>query len=114
MRKYFIRCFVLHLTICTIYFFVTDLEFVVTKQPDPVGIGLQQLICTVLQLMITIGYFMFLPWNAANRRQNNARIFTNIGAIVLAVAILASIDSALGNTLWSLHDHYNGYPGLRK
>ena len=104
MKKYFIRCLILHFSICAAYFLATSYEFVATKQPDPIGIGIQQLLCIFLQVIITLGYFMVIPWRGPDRKQYNTKILINIGAIVLAVAVIGSIDELLSDKLWSLHD----------
>lgn len=109
MKRYFVRCSILHLAISALYFFATSYEFVVTKQPNPIGVGIQQFLCIFFHVIGTIAYFMIIPWKSGNKKLYNRKLLLNIGAIVLAVAIMATIDAQLSNKLWSLHDRYNSY-----
>jgi len=102
INYYNVKVFTLHLCIALLYLGITSFEFVVRKDPNPVGVGLQQWLCIVLHILATVTIMAILWTRNTNKRAGRNKFMLNIGAIVLWVGILLIFSNAIWNWLWSL------------
>jgi len=100
--NYSVKVFTLHLIIVLLYLGITSYAFVVAKDHNPIGVGLQQWLCILLHLLITITVMAMLWAKNTNKRAGRNKFLLNIGAIVLWIGITLVFSNAIWHWLWSL------------
>lgn len=101
MQLYALKVFFLHLIVATVYLTAICYEFVIEKDPNPIGAGLKQWVCIFLHLMITL-IIMAIVWNKANDK-NIARkkFFVHFLAVLFIISASLLISDPLWHWLWS-------------
>jgi hypothetical protein len=99
--NYNVKVFTLHLIIVLLYLGITSYGFVVAKDHNPIGVGLQMWLCTLLHLGITITVMAFLWTRNTNKRAGRNKFLLNIGAIVLWIGISLIFSNPIWRWLWS-------------
>ena len=99
--NYSVKVFTLHLVIALLYMGIASYGFVVAKDHNPIGVGLQQWLFILLHLLITTTVMAFLWAKNTNKRVGRNKFLLNIGAIVLWIGIMLIFSNAIWRWLWS-------------
>jgi hypothetical protein len=102
MKAYSLKTFLLHGAIVTIYFAVTSYLFVVGKDPNPIGAGLQQWLCVFLHVTITLFVMLTLLGKATDKKLATRKVVLHTVAIILAVSLYLLFSNPIWDWLWSL------------
>lgn len=102
MKVYSIKTFFLHLAIAATYLAFTSSLFVVRRDPNPIGAGLQQWLCIFLHVTITLFVMLTFSGRTADKKGAAQKLLLHIAAIVLAIAPYSLFSNPIWNWLWSL------------
>jgi hypothetical protein len=102
MSTYSLKVLFLHSGIALAYFAVTDFLFVVAKDPNPIGTGLQQWLCIFLHFTITLFVMLTFLGRAADKRLAIKKVLIHTAAIVLVISVSLFLSNPVWDWLWSL------------
>jgi hypothetical protein len=101
MAKYILKMTGVHLFVMLLYLTATSYEFVASPQPNPVGIGIQQWLLFIIQLVATAIIFGLLP-SKMDRSNSSKRLKYNISIVVVLFIFYLLLDNKISSWLWSL------------
>jgi hypothetical protein len=106
MKYYWLKIFIVHILIATVYFGVTGYMFIHSKAPNPIGIGLQQWVCMILHLIITTVVMLLLSSKAIDKKIARTKIIANLIVVLLIIIVSAVLSNTFWHWLWELRENY--------
>lgn len=97
-----LKTFLLHLVIAATYIAFTSYLFVVRRDPNPIGTGLQQWLCIFLHVTVTLFFMLTLVAKAADKKLAAQKLLIHIAAIILAIAPYSLFSNPIWHWIWSL------------
>lgn len=101
-QQYIIRSIVLHTIIFSTYMAITSYEFVVAKDPEPIGTGLRQWLCIFFHIAITMMIITGSRSKAKNRKISYKSLLIHLLIIILIISVYNLFESPLTRWLWDL------------
>jgi hypothetical protein len=102
MQKYIYKAFSIQLAIAMLYLSLTCYEFVVLRDPNPTGIGIQQWLLILSQFVFTSLLFLFMIHRATNKTLAKKKSLINLLSILLIVALYLCLSNVIWKELWNL------------
>lgn len=96
-RRYFAKAFFLQLLIVLIYLGISSYKFVVSKQPDPIEVGILQWIFVGMHILCVVIYFLVIKKDKQS-----------FGSNLIAMFVIVFIFLALSNIIWEWLWHQRG------
>lgn len=102
MKNKIVTILILHLAIIVFYISITSYFFVVSKDPNPIGSGFQQVLLIILHVGITFFTCAFI-WANSKDKKNARRVFIiNICAVIFWVVVYITLSEKIDGYLWTL------------
>lgn len=102
MKAYSLKTLVLHLAIAVTYLTVTSYLFVIDRDPNPIGTGLQQGLCFFLHLVITLFIMLTYLGRSTDKKGAGKKVLLHTAAIILVAALYTLFSSPVWEWLWSI------------
>ena len=96
------KSFLLHLVIASIYLGFTCYEFVVTRKPNPIGVGLQQVLLMIIHLAITLVIFSIILTKASRKKIPKLNLIINVLTVFTCCLIYIMFSNTVWRWLWQL------------
>lgn len=94
--------FAIHLFIVASYIGVTSWLFVTYPVPDPMLTGLQQSLCILFHISLTVLICLIKRRTAIDRKKATTTLWLHVGAIVSWILVYLLLSDQLADYLWAL------------
>jgi lysylphosphatidylglycerol synthetase-like protein (DUF2156 family) len=94
--------FALHLFIVASYIGITSWLFVSYPVPDPLATGLQQWVCILAHISVTVLICLIKRRNAIDRKKSTTTLWLHVGAMVSWIVVYLLLSDQLADYLWAL------------
>jgi cation transport ATPase len=101
MRKYILKIIAIQLSIILLYLGMTSYEFVVSREINPIGVGLQQWALIILHLLITIFVGLYRIHKSKDKKISKKKLLVNLLVIVIIILIYFCFSDIIWHWLWS-------------
>jgi hypothetical protein len=101
MRKYVFKIVAIHLGIILIYLSFTSYEFVVSRELNPIGVGLQQWVLVILHFLITGFVGLYVISKSKDKRTAKSKLLIGLASIILIFLIYYCLSEMIWHWLWS-------------
>ncbi len=102
MKNKILSILSIHLIILATYIGITGWMFIKYREPDPIGTGLQQLLCMIVHFILTAIICIVIRMNAAEKKAATISLFLNLGAVVFSMIMYLLLSNILSNFFWSM------------
>lgn len=102
MKTKILFIFALHFIIIASYMGVTSWLFVSYPVPDPVATGLQQWLCILVHVSVTVLICLIKRRTAINRKKATTTLWLHVVAIVCWIVVYLLLSDQLADYLWTL------------
>lgn len=102
MKTRILFLFALHLIIVASYITVTSWLFVTHPVPDPIATGLQQWLCILLHISITVLICLLKRRTAIDRKKATTTLWLHVVAIVCWIVVYLFLSTPIAAYLWKL------------
>lgn len=102
MKTRILPIFALHLIILASYMGVTSWLFVSYPVPDPIATGLQQWLCILVHISITVLICLIKRRTAIDRKKATTTLWIHIGAMLSWVVVYLLLSDQIADYLWTL------------
>ena len=105
MDKKIIKISLLQLLIMIIYLGITDYLFVISKYPNPVGIGILQWLLFIVQVIFTLILTIYFVRKESAKRYAKKRVAINVAIVSIFFMFYIVISNPILDWLWRLREH---------
>ena len=102
MQNYIIRIIAIQFLIILIYIGLTSLEFVVSREPNPVGTGLQTWFLIFGHLLVTIFVGLYVISTSKDKRLARNKLIVGTLSIIVIITIYLCVSGIIDHWLWTL------------
>ena len=102
MVQKIIKISLLQLLIMILYLAITDYLFVVSKYPNPIGIGIYQWILFILHIIFTLVLTIYLAKRNSEKKHLKKRAELNVAIVSIFFLIYIASSNPVWNWLWHL------------
>jgi hypothetical protein len=95
------KVFLLHVFVLACYVTFTGYWFVVNNSPNPIGLGLQQLVCMIFHFLLTI-VITSIGGSASGGKLTIRKALIHTTILIVIVASYISLSPFIDEWLWSL------------
>ncbi len=100
MLKVVIKIFALHFIIAAIYFSITYGELILLKSAEPIGLGIQQVLLSIIHFVVTLIVCVFLLLKAKDKKLAKQKLLLNIISVIVCVIFYAILDMKISDWVW--------------
>ena len=105
MVQKIIKISLLQLLIMIIYLAITDYLFVVSKYPNPIGIGIWQWILFTIHVILTLILTIYLARKNSEKKHLKKRAAVNVAVVSIFFLIYIALSNPIWDWLWRLRGH---------
>lgn len=102
MKTRILFIFALHLIILASYMGVTSWLFVSYPVPDPIATGLQQWLCILVHISITVLICLIKRRTAIDKKKATTTLLLHVVAIVCWIIVYLFLSAPIADYLWKL------------
>ncbi|MBI2273178.1 MAG: hypothetical protein HYU70_05235 [Bacteroidetes bacterium] len=102
MKTRILFLFALHLFIVASYMGVTSWLFVTYPVPDPLAMGLQQWVCILVHISVTVLICLLKRRTAIDRKKATTTLWLHVVAIVCWIVVYLFLSAPIAAYLWRL------------